>query len=153
MSLITVSDRARLGGGSTLSSRPSTLHAQRTQQGRGARILGAQYMQQGAGHSEIPTPVPQEEKEGRGQEDSALQQRKPWLTLPGQVGLLSKVPRISTTVHTHSVTSVCLICDPRDCSPQAPLSGIPPGQNTGEGGHALLQGPPNPGIELASLLH
>ena len=32
------------------------------------------------------------------------------------------------------------LCDPMDCSPQAPLSWDSPGKNTGAGCHALLQG-------------
>ena len=45
----------------------------------------------------------------------------------------------------------CLtLCDPMDCSPQAPLSMDSPGKNTGVGCHALLQEIfPTPGWNLS----
>ena len=62
-----------------------------TRVGRGAGILGAQYMQAGA--SEIPTPILQEENEGRGQENPALQQRKPLDHTAGANWALVKGPQ------------------------------------------------------------
>ena len=48
--------------------------------------------------------------------------------------------------------SCTTLCDPKDCSP--PISSVhedSPGKNTGEGGHALLQGNlPSPGAEPKS---
>ena len=125
-----------------------------TRVGRGARILGAQYMQQGAGPVKFQLLFFKKKMREEDRRTQPCSSANPWLTLPGQIGLLSKVPRISTTVHTHSVTSVVSdSATPGTVAPRLLCLGFsrpeywsgwpcpPPGDL------------PNPGIELASLLH
>ena len=140
MSLITVSDRARLRGGSTLSSRPSTLHAQPTQGwAEGLGSWGLNTCKQGPVKFQLLFFKKKMREEDR--RTQPCNSANPWLTLPGQIGLLSKVPRISTTVHTHSVTSVVSdSATPGTVAPRLLCPWDSPGQNTGVGGHVLLQG-------------
>ena len=68
------------------------------------------------------------------------------------LGILVIYFKCVCVVCAKSLQSCLTLCDPVDCSPQAPLSmQDSPGKSTGVSSHALLQGDlPDPGIKPAS---